>query len=970
MQFRTKARAVDLLGKGQIADLPTAITELWKNGYDAYADNLKAELFLSGYKGLESPLFVISDDGTGMSKSDILDKWLVLGIDSKSRSSQHDIEGEETLWKKPRIKAGEKGIGRLSVAFLGSPMLMLTKKQGYPIQAMYFDWRLLENYNLFLDDVNIPVDQLDVDNFRDVLDSLKSQFLDNLIDGDTSKWEQNQAQLKQSIFNSTYNLLIPYFFENEILSSLSDPDAHGTKFIIFEPEEQIINLAMRPDPLVDRQEQDNMNGSDFVRTSLVGFTNQFKPKADRLPVDCSFTIHEDSDEFEGRNFFTESGMFFDEKDYDIADIVIDGTCDGCGSFNCSLKIYDKIIPYSYTNPRKKDKRSDYGEYPIKIGYSMGKERDAFIKGDAWNRINKKVNTYGGIYIYRDGFRVLPYGRADADFLGLEERRSKRFSSFFSYRRMFGYIGLSRNINSTLKDKSSREGLINNASYRAFKEDLSALFIDLATEFFGDKPKQSIFLDEKEKHNTQSDVIKQDKQREKQERSNFSRQLKEFPTLFDNFQREYEEAITVLKKKLLESSIVFSDIEALLSKFQELDLRFDSLLPKLPKRYELTENQRDRLEDYASKLSQYKETIIANENDIIIHAKERLQMRDLKTDYVNRCNSYIVSIENVLSSLSNRFQCKIQQLSEDIRQKGDACLDSVKAQKLDGLERINSLDDVLLETALVREVYQSQMNQIYDSIESLITHIERMNLNVDEELLQGAYKEQYDRIKEQLELTRDTSQLGIAVEIIDHEFNVLYARMNSALESLSKTIDSSYLKYLKKTFKTLEDKYTLLSPLYRNSGRESKDIKCGDLLNYLMKFFENRLESSLIKVLSSVGFENHTIFIKEPVINSVLINIVNNALYWIKNSEKKIIEFDYFSETDEIIIRNSGQPIPDYKLSKIFELFYSNRPNGRGLGLYLAKQSLNDCYFDIYATNDSIYNTLGGACFVIKPLKNY
>jgi len=42
MQFRTKARAVDLLGKGQIADLPTAITELWKNGYDAYADNLKS----------------------------------------------------------------------------------------------------------------------------------------------------------------------------------------------------------------------------------------------------------------------------------------------------------------------------------------------------------------------------------------------------------------------------------------------------------------------------------------------------------------------------------------------------------------------------------------------------------------------------------------------------------------------------------------------------------------------------------------------------------------------------------------------------------------------------------------------------------------------------------------------------------------------------------------------------------------
>ena len=158
MQFRTKARAVDLLGKGQIADLPTAITELWKNGYDAYADNLTAEIYLSGYKELNKPLFVMTDDGKGMSRKDIFEKWLVLGTDSKSRATLEDKESEETLWKKPRIKAGEKGIGRLSVAFLGNPMLMLTKKQGYPLQALFFDWRLLENYNLFLDDVDIPVE--------------------------------------------------------------------------------------------------------------------------------------------------------------------------------------------------------------------------------------------------------------------------------------------------------------------------------------------------------------------------------------------------------------------------------------------------------------------------------------------------------------------------------------------------------------------------------------------------------------------------------------------------------------------------------------------------------------------------------------------------------------------------------------------------------------------------------------------
>ena len=202
MQFRTKARAVDLLGKGQIADLPTAITELWKNGYDAYADNLTAEIYLDTYKDVKSPLFVMTDDGKGMSRNDIFEKWLVLGTDSKSRATLEEKESEETLWKKPRIKAGEKGIGRLSVAFLGNPMLMLTKKQGHPLQALFFDWRLLENYNLFLDDVDIPVEDIEsISDFPLKFKKLKESFLKNFekendLDGNLI-WEDKQLRIEK-----------------------------------------------------------------------------------------------------------------------------------------------------------------------------------------------------------------------------------------------------------------------------------------------------------------------------------------------------------------------------------------------------------------------------------------------------------------------------------------------------------------------------------------------------------------------------------------------------------------------------------------------------------------------------------------------------------------------------------------------------------------------------------------------------
>jgi sensor histidine kinase regulating citrate/malate metabolism len=89
----------------------------------------------------------------------------------------------------------------------------------------------------------------------------------------------------------------------------------------------------------------------------------------------------------------------------------------------------------------------------------------------------------------------------------------------------------------------------------------------------------------------------------------------------------------------------------------------------------------------------------------------------------------------------------------------------------------------------------------------------------------------------------------------------------------------------------------------------------------------------------------------------------------RNKEERIVKLDYLTDTNEIIIANSGEKIPDYRLDKIFDLFYSQRPNGRGIGLYLSKQSLNEASLDIYATNDKKYNYLNGACFVINTIEN-
>lgn len=965
MQFRTKARAVDLLGKGQIADLPTAITELWKNGYDAYADNLTAEIFLEGYKGLKKPLFMLTDDGKGMSRHDLLHKWLVLGTDSKSRAKLEDIESIETLWKKPRIKAGEKGIGRLSVAFLGSPMLMITKKIGSPLQALFFDWRLLENYNLFLDDVNIPVEDVESPNeFRDVFKKLKATFLKNFDteedDEGNQIWEDSQHRLKTAIESSVASASLPNFFEQDILNELiNSDDAHGTRFVIFEPIDQIIELT--------EKDEDHLEDRTFVLSSLSGFSNTFK--IDDPIVVTRIPIHKEIGN--DWDFLTSQGNFFTKKDFDLADIVIDGKFDGNGSFKGKLRIFDEIIEHSFTNPRKKDLRNVYGEVPIKLGYSQGNEVESLLDDESFDQIKAKVTNYGGLYIYRDNFRVLPYGRQNADFLRFEERRSKRASTaYFSYRRMFGFLDLKRSENPNLKDKSSREGLISNAPYRAFENDLITFFKELAKQYFSDNATESIFLDKKAKLKEESEAIKKDQTRATKEKREFTRLLNEYPGRLEKYQTEYQSVLEELDIKSRNADILYSEIESLLDRKNTLDIEYKDLLPKIPKRYKPTDTQLDRLSKYENNLISFNESVLKNSIPLMIRVKEKLEIKELKIELTKNLQKYNATLEKLISTNREILKERFDLLMKDYGVRAKRILEELNSDREITLNSIISREDVEAATEKTANQFEFLREQVEKELMPLVNHIKILTFDIDEELVQGAYKAEYETIKYQWEQTRDTAQLGIAVEIIDHEFNQLYSKINNSLDNLSKDIsltDSQQFIFLKKNFKQLENKYELLSPLYRVSGVIIKTISGQEMFNYLKEFFFSRLQDGNINFDATEAFIQSKIEIKEPVIYTALINIINNAFYWIRNSKTKHIRLDFYQDTDEFLILNSGEKIEDYKLEKIFTLFYSNRPNGRGIGLYLSKQSLNENYFDLKASNLKEYNTLGGACFIINPI---
>ena len=115
---------------------------------------------------------------------------------------------------------------------------------------------------------------------------------------------------------------------------------------------------------------------------------------------------------------------------------------------------------------------------------QGEQRNSRLPREDWARIVRKLNRIGGLYIYRDGIRVLPYGDTDYDFLDIEKNRTKSAGYyFFSYRRIFGTIDIDQTRNANLVEKAGREGFRQNRAYRQFRELLMRFFVQIAADFF-------------------------------------------------------------------------------------------------------------------------------------------------------------------------------------------------------------------------------------------------------------------------------------------------------------------------------------------------------------------------------------------------------------------------------------------------------------------------------------------------------
>jgi hypothetical protein len=82
-----------------------------------------------------------------------------------------------------------------------------------------------------------------------------------------------------------------------------------------------------------------------------------------------------------------------------------------------------------------------------------------LYGSTLKDVRSDLDRAAGINIYRDGFRVLPYGEPRNDWLRLDLRRVQNPTLRLSNNQIVGYVLISADDNPLLRDQSNREGLI-------------------------------------------------------------------------------------------------------------------------------------------------------------------------------------------------------------------------------------------------------------------------------------------------------------------------------------------------------------------------------------------------------------------------------------------------------------------------------------------------------------------------------
>ena len=982
--FRARARTLDMLGRQQIAGIPTAISELFKNAHDAYADSVEVDYYRS------DGLFVLRDDGLGMTREDFESRWLTLGTESKLDANTGLGLPPVNPDKPRRPILGEKGIGRLAIGAIGPQVLVLTRafrqKKPSDLTAAFIQWNLFQCPGIDLDHIEIPLITIPGGSLPSKSD------VDKMIALVRKNIDVLKARLSSSVYASLLKDLSRFSVDPQALDlALGRPslagDGVGTHFYVM-PADPSLAAAI--------DEKADADSAPALTKMLLGFTNTMTPNHPPAQIKTAFRDHRSNDAAE--ELIGEDG-FFKPEEFENADHHIEGRFDEYGQFLGTVTIYGEeskghVVAWDAAKGRK----TECGPFRINVAYVQGVSSESTLPQNEWAQIMRKLNQIGGLYIYRDNIRILPYGNNDYDFLDIEKNRTKSASYYyFSYRRMLGIIEITQKDNPQLTEKAGREGFRENLAYRQFRAILMNFFVQIAADFFREG---SAGAERYQERKAELDRIERARrQREKQitaRRVAFGRELESFFGQVNN--GKHREDVTALLESVdaqLRAAAAMKDREQASRSIIEIEASAIRSLEDLRRRYRVSrpngvglskqlrrdweaavlETRKIEVDVFQPAGQELARLVSDQAHKAKLDVSLRLRLERALTDQIIETQKRTASERRETRSALEGVNSEVTSVTREIAQEVDAAIGKVRSE----LARIDLSNMKAEEIVAKRHSLESELDEVaqrnLSALGTIKDDLRALHWSRDDDgrfvgmsLMNEAMQEELLAIRERSEADLELTQLGMAINVVNHEFENSIKGVRGSLRRLKSWADVNesllpLYNELRITFDHIDGYLSLFTPLQRRLYRSAIEITGAEIAKFLTDLFGPRLTRHDIALQPSSSFLRHKIVSYPSSLYPVFVNLVDNAIFWIKDRAKpRFIQLN--SQSESMIVSDSGSGVAERDREAIFDLGFTRKPGGRGLGLHISREALAKVGYELVLgpTRPS-----GGAEFIIRPL---
>ena len=360
LHFKVSSGLKDIIGKDLITNELVAIFELVKNGYDA--DATEINLIINSYENY----IIIQDNGKGMNRNDIENKWLFVAHSEKKDSD--------------KVYAGSKGIGRFSCDRLGTKLKLISHKDD-EVSKLEIDWGEFEKDSL------TKFEELDVTYTS--LEAVENSFI-----------QKSGTILNISNLRDTWDL----DRVNKVIAAL----------------QRLVN------PFVD-------DGKIKINVKYISSSSGIAELDEYISNNVASVLDK-------KTIYIECEI----KEKEV-----------------SITLYDqeKII-YSFKFENETILKNIY----FKIYYLNNVAKNNFT------RIMKTIpKNYGSIFLYKNNFRIFPYGEVDFDAFGLNLRKTQGFNRYLGHRELLGWINITDSENHFNEVTSRDRGFVTNSYTLEFEK---------------------------------------------------------------------------------------------------------------------------------------------------------------------------------------------------------------------------------------------------------------------------------------------------------------------------------------------------------------------------------------------------------------------------------------------------------------------------------------------------------------------